>query len=115
MDRGHQEDAFAGAFEVEDLNDDAQRSTTNKPTMASTISCLVTTGDGAERAAQGEAAGVAHEDRRRGGVIPQEAEAAADQGGDEDHQLARAGDGVDAQVFGEIRVVNGPAGSESSG
>jgi hypothetical protein len=52
-------------------------STTNSPpTIASTISCLAATARRAERAAQRQRAGIAHEDHGRRRVEPQEAEAA---------------------------------------
>jgi hypothetical protein len=44
VDRRHQEDALAGALEIEHLDDDAQRLDHEQPADdASTISCLVAT------------------------------------------------------------------------
>ncbi len=51
-------------------------------------------------------AGIAHEHRGRRGVVPQEAEAAAEQRGGEDQELAGAGDEMDAEVFGEVDVAD---------
>ena len=47
--------------------------------------------DGAEQAAERQRAGVAHEDRRRRRVEPQEAEAGAQDGAAQHRQLAGAG------------------------
>ena len=53
-------------------------------------------------AAEGERADVAHEDLRGVGVVPEEAEAGADDRGAEDQQLARPGHVRDLQVGGEV-------------
>ncbi len=85
---------------------DIVSSTNRPPTMASTISCLVATAITAERAAQRQRAGIAHEDHGRRRVEPQEAEAGADQRAADDGQLARTGDMVDLQVGGELEVAD---------
>jgi hypothetical protein len=63
-------------------------------------------GDGAQRAAQRQRAGVAHEDLGRRRVVPEEAQAGADQGPAEHRQLANARHVVDLQVFGEDVVAD---------
>ena len=63
-------------------------------------------GDGSERAAQGKAAGVAHEDGSRRRVEPQEGEARADDGQQQHRQVADAEDVRDAEIFGEARVAD---------
>ncbi len=45
-------------------------------------------GEDGDDPAEGEAAGVAHEDLRRVGVIPEEAHRGTGKGGGKDHQLA---------------------------
>ena len=57
--------------------------------------------DGAERAAERQRAGVAHEDHGRRRVEPQEAEPGADQRAADDGQLADALHVVDLQVARE--------------
>ena len=69
-------------------------------------------GDRAEHAAERQRAGVAHEDRRRRRVEPQEAEAGADHRAADDRELAGAGHEMDLQVVGEDRVA-GEIGDEA--
>ena len=76
-------------------------STNRPPTIGEHDLVLGGDGDGAEHAADRERAGVAHEDRGRRRVEPQEAEARADHRAAEHGELARAGDVVDLQVVGE--------------
>ena len=61
-------------------------------------------GDDAEHAAETERAGVAHEDLGRIGIVPEEAHARADHGGEQHGNLARAGRELDAEVFREDEV-----------
>src|SRR5690606_37794689 len=91
VDRGHQEDALAGGLEVGDL--DHHRGRLDHEQAADDAQhqlVLGGHGDGAERAAEGQRAGVAHEDLGRRGVVPEEADAAADEGGAEDGQFPPA-------------------------
>ena len=62
--------------------------------------------DRAERSAQCEAAGVAHEDRRRRRVEPEEGEARADDRQQQHGQIASALHVRDAEIFGEARVAD---------
>ena len=61
-------------------------------------------GDRAEHAAERQRAGVAHEDRRRRRVEPQEAEAGAEHRAADDRKFAGARHEVDLQIVGEDRV-----------
>ena len=61
-------------------------------------------GDRAEHAAERQRAGVAHEDRRRRRVEPEEAEAGADHRAAEHGELAGALDEVDLEIVGEDGV-----------
>ena len=70
--------------------------------------------DGAQRAAQRQRAGVAHEDHGWRRVEPQEAEAGADDGPADDGELAGALHVVDLQVGGEARVA-GQVGDQAEG
>ena len=60
--------------------------------------------DRADQPAQRQRAGVAHEDRGRRRVEPQEAEAGADHRAEHDGELAGAGHEMDLQIFGEDRI-----------
>ena len=62
--------------------------------------------DRAERSAQREAAGVAHEDRGGRRIEPQEGEARADDREQQHRQVADAEDVRDAEIFGEARVAD---------
>src|SRR5690606_26246169 len=74
MDRRHQEDAAAGHLEETDLDDDRQRFH-DEQAADNGEHDFVLGGDrdGTDQAAHGERAGVAHEDRRRRRVEPEEA------------------------------------------
>ncbi len=60
----------------------------------------------AQRAAESQRSGVAHEDLRRGGVVPEEPEARPDDRAAKGQQLPRAGDEVHLQVIGELHVAD---------
>ena len=62
--------------------------------------------DRAERAAEREAAGIAHEDRGRRGVEPEEGEAGADDRRAEHGEVADAEHVRDAEIGGEDRVAD---------
>ena len=68
------------------------------PIRISSISVCVITARPGDRAAEPERAGVAHEDRRREGVEPEEADAGADDAGREQRELVCAGDRGDRDV-----------------
>ena len=68
-------------------------------------SFLVEHREHAERAAERQRADVAHEDRGRVGVEPEEADAGADHRAAEDRQLAGAGDVRDVQVLGDVEAL----------
>ena len=91
VDRGHAEHPLAGALEPEHLDDDAGGLHHEQPADDQQHD-LVVRGDRdrAERAAEREAAGIAHEHRRRRRVEPQEGEPRAHDPGAQDRQLARA-------------------------
>src|ERR1044072_7115552 len=82
-------------------------STNSPPTIASTSSCLVATATepssahGARQSGERERAGVAHEDRGRRRVEPEEAEPRADHGAAEDSKLAGAGHEMKLEVIGQ--------------
>ena len=104
VDRRHPEDALAGALVDKTWMITLIASTTNRPPMMpSTISWRVDDRDRAERAAEREAAGIAHEDRRRRRVEPEEGEARADDRRAEHGQLAGAEHVRDAEIGGEDR------------
>ena len=72
--------------------------------IASAISCLVATATVPIRPAERERAGVAHEDRGRRRVEPEEAKPRADHRAAYHRELAGAGHVVDLQIVGEHRV-----------
>ena len=70
--------------------------------------------DRADQAAERQRTGVAHEDRGRRRVEPEEAEAGADHRAEHDRQFAGAGHEMDLQIFGEHRVA-GEIGDDAEG
>ena len=70
--------------------------------------------DRAQRAAEREAAGVAHEYRGRRRVEPQEGKARADDRHAQHGKVARAGDIGNAKIFGEHRIAD-QVGDEEEG
>ena len=105
MDRRHLEDALAGELERHHLHDHRNRFQ-HEQAADDGEHDLVLGRDrhGADHAAERERAGVAHEDRRRRRVEPQEAEAGAEHGAAQHRKLAGAGDIMDLQIIGEDRV-----------
>ena len=105
VDRRHPEHALAGELERDHLHDHRHRFEHEQPADDRQHD-LVLGGDRdrAEHAAERERAGVAHEDRRRRRVEPEEAEAGADHRAAQHRELAGAGDVVDLQIVGEARV-----------
>jgi hypothetical protein len=76
------------ALEIGDLDDDADGFGHEEPADDGQHDLVLGRHrDGAQRAAQRERSGVAHEDGRRRRVVPQEAQAAADQPRGEDQKL----------------------------
>ena len=63
-------------------------------------------GDGAQRAAQRQRAGIAHEDHGGRGVVPEKAQTGADQRGQEHRQLAGACDIGNLQIVGEPLIAD---------
>ena len=105
VDRRHPEHALAGELERDHLHDHRHRFEHEQPADDGEHD-LVLGGDRdrAEHAAERERAGVAHEDRGRRRVEPEEAEAGADHRAAQHRELAGAGDVVDLQIVGEHRV-----------
>ena len=107
VDRRHPEHALAGALVDEHLDDDRQRLEHEQAADDRQHELMVGRDrDRAERAAQREAAGVAHEDRRRRRVEPQEGEARADDRQQQHGQIADAEHMRNAEIFGEARVAD---------
>jgi hypothetical protein len=79
VDRRHLEDALAVSLNEKTwMMTDSVSMTKRPPMMAMTISCLVATATVPMQAAERQRPGIAHEDRGRRRVEPQEAEAGAD-------------------------------------
>ena len=85
---------------------DTVSSTNSPPTIASTISCFVATATAPSAPAQRQAAGIAHEHRRRWRIVPQEPQPGPDQPGQEHAQLAHARHRMQLQVVGEDPVAD---------
>src|SRR3984893_17561113 len=62
--------------------------------------------DGADHAAERERAGIAHEDRSRGRVEPEESQPGADHGTAKDGKLASSGNVMNVEVGGEKRMAD---------
>ncbi len=105
MDRRHAENALAGELEAGDLDHHRQRFHHEHAAHDEQHHFLADDhGNGAQRCAQGQRADVAHEDLRRIGVEPEEAEAGTDQRAAEDDEFSGTGDVGDQQILGEIHV-----------
>src|SRR5689334_2428924 len=79
VDRRHQEDALAGHLEIADLDDDREDFDHEQAADDDQHDLMLGgDGDGADQPAHRQRTGVAHEDRRRRRVEPEEAEAGAD-------------------------------------
>src|ERR1700756_2523550 len=72
---------------------DSAITTNSPPSMASSSWVLVHTARPRQPPAEGERAGVAHEDAGRGRVPPQEPEARAEHGGGDHREVERVADG----------------------
>ena len=79
-------------------------SITNTPPMMNSTTSWRTITAMVPSAAQGQRTDVAHEDLRRIGVEPEEAEAGTDQRAAEDDEFSGTGDVGDQQILGEIHV-----------
>ncbi len=82
--------------------------------IAMTISCLVATATVPISAAERQRTGVAHEDGGRRRIEPEEAEARADDGAEDDGKLTGAGHEIDLQVVRKDRVA-GEIGDDAEG
>ena len=115
MDRRHPEDALAGELERGHLHDHRHRLQHEQAADDGQHDLVLDRDrDGAEHAAERQRAGVAHEDRGRRRVEPEEAQARADHRAAEHRQLAGAGDVVDLQIVGEHDVA-GEIGDQAEG
>src|SRR5688500_1265343 len=104
VDRRHPEDALAGALVDQDLDDHRQRLDDEQAADdAEHDLVLGGDGDGAERATQSEAAGVAHEDRGGRRVEPEEGEARADDRRAQHGEIANAEHMRDSQIGRIVR------------
>src|SRR5437868_3197733 len=105
MDRRHPEDALAGELERHHLHDDGDR-LQHEQSADHREHDLVLHRDRnrTQHAAKRERAGVAHEDRGRWRVEPEEAEAGSQQCTAEHRELASAGDIFDLEIVGEHQV-----------
>ena len=106
MDGRHQEQPLAArALEISDLQDDRDGFDDEHAADDGEQEGLThQASHRAEGAAEAERADVAHVDLRRRRVMPEEHEAAAEERGAEDRELAGSRDVADAQVGGELRV-----------
>ena len=102
VDRRHPEDALAGQFERDDLNDHAQGLDDEDSADYSQQDFLSNQdGNGAERATEGEGTDISHEEFRRRCIEPEKAESAADQGATDNRELSGAGNVLDLKIFGD--------------
>src|SRR3984957_20261596 len=91
MDGGHAEDALAGELERDHLHNHRYGLEHEQPADDGEHDLMLGhDGDRAQRAAQRQRTGIAHEDGGRRRVVPKKAQTRADQGGQEHRQLARA-------------------------
>src|SRR3989338_4262222 len=105
VERGHAEDAPAGQLEGADLQDHRQRLQDEHAADEEKQDLLLDDdGHGADGAAEGARADVAHEDFRGVGVVAKDAEGGAGHGGAEDGQLALLGHLGEVEVLGELGV-----------
>lgn len=105
MDRRHQEDAAAGAFKPEDLDDDRQRFHDEQTTNDDHDDLMLGgDGDGANQTAERQRTRIAHEDGGGRRIEPQKTEARADDGTDDDGEFTRTGHEIDLQVIGKTAL-----------
>ena len=108
MDRRHGENAAAGQFETEHLQNDRDRFDDENAADDGEEQLLFTADrDHADHAADGERAGVAHENFRRMTIEPEKAEAGADERGADDRELAGERIKRDLQIFGDAKISGG--------
>src|SRR3954447_20683529 len=92
VDRGHQEDPLAERLEREALQQHRERlEHEDAAEDDQQLLGLRHHGEAGDRAAEAERAGVAHEDRRREGVEPEEPDARADEAAREQREVRLAG------------------------
>ena len=107
VQRRHAEDALARELVARDLDDDRDRLEHEEPADDGEHQLVLgDDADDAERPADGERAGVAHEDHRGRRVEPQEPQGRAHHRGAEDGELAGAGDVIDLEVVGEDQIAD---------
>src|SRR5512136_2552612 len=106
VEGGHLEDALALAhLEIGDLEDDRQRLQDEHPGHGEEQELLLDEqGDDGHGAAERKGPDVAHEHFGRVAVVPEEAEAGAGEGPDEDGQLGRLRHAGDVEVAGPVGV-----------
>src|SRR6185312_3905194 len=105
MDRRHLEDALSRELERSHLHDHRNRFQHEQtPDHREDDLVLGRDRDGAEKAAERERAGIAHEDRGGRGVEPQKSEARAEHGAADDREFARSRDMPKLEIFGEDQV-----------
>src|SRR5579864_3090456 len=107
VERRHAEDALSRELGTCDLNDDRD-GLQDEQAADNGEHELVFCNDrhGAQRGADRERSGVAHENARRGRIEPQKAQARADHRGAKDRELARARHVLDLQIVGKDRVAD---------
>ena len=105
VDRRHLEHAFAGELERHHLHDHRHRLQHEQAADDGEHDLVLDRHrHRAEHAAERQRAGVAHEDRGRRRVEPQEAEAGTDHRAAQHRQFAGAGDVMDLQIVGEHQI-----------
>src|SRR3990172_3068026 len=105
VERRHAEDALAGQLERPHLQDHRERFENKHAADEEKQNLLLDDdGHGAEGAAQGERAYVAHEDVGRVGVVPEKANRRSGHGAAEDGQLAHVRHAGEVEVHGEAGV-----------
>src|SRR3546814_19193515 len=103
VDRRHAENALAGALVPEDLDDHRQRRDHAQPADEDEDEFVLRGHrDRRTRAAQREAARVAHEDRGGGRVEPEAGPAGADDRRGDSHEPARHGDVRYVEIFASL-------------
>ena len=104
MQRRHLEDALPGQLkEATWMMTESASTTKTPPTMSSSSSCLMRIATVPSAPPSARDPDVAHEDVGRVRVVPEEAQARADQRAAEDRQLAGGREAHQQQVLGENR------------
>ena len=105
VQRGHLEDAFLAELVAAYLEHDGERFEDEDAADEGEQEFLADDdGDGADGAAEGERADIAHEDFGGVGVVPEKADGGADHGAAEDGELADDGHALQFEVVGEDDV-----------